>query len=225
MSIKIEIEEGFKDDPAASTETEEERLKSQREQEKLNREIKVSRWVAISLLFLLLTAYFLHFSLIPNILRDHPIFPLGAADTWGQFGDFVGGLLNPVIAAFALYWLTKSVKIQHIELAESRKALTDAARAQEKQVEESKKMARINALNTLITTLSADISSIRENISIVSEPLNKGSSYLRNPLGNSISRPEAEKLLKDLQTSLQNRLDQRQKYIDHLLVLDRKSVV
>jgi hypothetical protein len=38
---------------------------------------------------------------------------------WGTFGDYVGGLLNPVMGLFALYWLTKSVRlttIGHIDM-------------------------------------------------------------------------------------------------------------
>ncbi len=35
---------------------------------------------------------------------------------WGTFGDYVGGLLNPTIAALALFWLITSVKLQIKEL-------------------------------------------------------------------------------------------------------------
>lgn len=42
---------------------------------------------------------------------------------WGQFGDFIGGLLNPIVAFFAFYWLTESVHIQKQELSEARDAL------------------------------------------------------------------------------------------------------
>ena len=34
------------------------------------------------------------------------------SSVWGAFGDFVGGILNPVIAYLAFYWLTRSVIIQ-----------------------------------------------------------------------------------------------------------------
>lgn len=31
-------------------------------------------------------------------------------EVWGTFGDYVGGILNPVIAAFAFYLIAKSCK-------------------------------------------------------------------------------------------------------------------
>ncbi|WP_125717399.1 putative phage abortive infection protein [Pseudoalteromonas rubra] len=52
---------------------------------------------------------------------------------WGNFGDFFGGILNPLLAFFAFYWLTRSVAIQQTELSETRKVLGEtekAARAQ-----------------------------------------------------------------------------------------------
>ncbi|MFW6526200.1 putative phage abortive infection protein [Acinetobacter baumannii] len=52
---------------------------------------------------------------------------------WGTFGDFVGGLLNPTIAALALYWLISSVKLQIEELKETNKALSETVETAKKQ--------------------------------------------------------------------------------------------
>lgn len=41
----------------------------------------------------------------------------------GQIGDFVGGLLNPVIALLAFVWLRRGVLAQQQELAETRRPL------------------------------------------------------------------------------------------------------
>lgn len=35
---------------------------------------------------------------------------------WGTFGDYIGGILNPIIAAFAFYLIAKSYELQKIEL-------------------------------------------------------------------------------------------------------------
>jgi hypothetical protein len=43
--------------------------------------------------------------------------------SWGQFGDYIGGLLNPLVATFALVALVISVRIQKTELTETRTAL------------------------------------------------------------------------------------------------------
>jgi len=53
---------------------------------------------------------------------------------WGSFGDFIGGILNPIVACFAFYWLTKSVQIQQHELSETKKALIESSDAQNKLV-------------------------------------------------------------------------------------------
>ncbi|MCE6855336.1 hypothetical protein KSB09_20945, partial [Acinetobacter baumannii] len=33
------------------------------------------------------------------------------AQHWGTVGDFFGGILNPIFALFAFYWLTYSVRL------------------------------------------------------------------------------------------------------------------
>ncbi|WP_336931187.1 putative phage abortive infection protein [Acinetobacter tandoii] len=56
---------------------------------------------------------------------------------WGTFGDFVGGILNPIIAAFALYWLITSVNLQIQELKKTNEALertVETAKKQQDQV-------------------------------------------------------------------------------------------
>lgn len=52
---------------------------------------------------------------------------------WGTFGDFVGGLLNPLIALLAFYWLTQSVLIQKTELSETQNVLRETEKAQREQ--------------------------------------------------------------------------------------------
>lgn len=61
----------------------------------------------------------------------------GNGDTWGTFGDYIGGILNPTIAALALYWLISSIKLQIIELKETNKSLkatVDTTRKQQEQI-------------------------------------------------------------------------------------------
>ncbi len=41
----------------------------------------------------------------------------------GEIGDFIGGLLNPIIALLALFALIRSIQIQRDELSDTRKAL------------------------------------------------------------------------------------------------------
>lgn len=70
-------------------------------------------------------------------------------DKWGTFGDFFGGLMNPIVAFAAFYWLTQSVKLQKQELAETRHELKLAAEAQQQLVLTGKVTVQIAALSAL----------------------------------------------------------------------------
>jgi len=52
---------------------------------------------------------------------------------WGAFGEFVGGILNPLVAFSAFYWLTVSVLIQKEELSKTTASLYEASKAQQEQ--------------------------------------------------------------------------------------------
>ncbi|MDR0215924.1 MAG: hypothetical protein LBJ15_18275 [Comamonas sp.] len=113
------------------------------------------RWqaVVIALGILLLLAYAFAFKSSANLLGDH------GQEKWGQFGDFIGGIMNPLVAFAAFYWLTQSVKLQKQELAETRKALEESAKAQTAQVTNGKASVRLAALSALANSLQSDISS------------------------------------------------------------------
>lgn len=49
--------------------------------------------------------------------------PFGDASMWGQFGDYVGGLLNPVLGSVSLLALAYTVYLQNKTLEETRKQL------------------------------------------------------------------------------------------------------
>lgn len=65
---------------------------------------------------------------LPEYLRT-------SIETNGQLGDFVGGVLNPVIALLAFTWLRRGVRLQQDELAETKTALQKSAGSQALQVE------------------------------------------------------------------------------------------
>lgn len=81
---------------------------------------------------------------------------LGIGD-WGAFGDFMGGLMNPIVAFAALYWLTQSVKLQKTELAETRKALEGSEQAQKAQADHSAQNLRIASRAALVSALQSQI--------------------------------------------------------------------
>ncbi|MFZ2170358.1 MAG: hypothetical protein WAW61_12055, partial [Methylococcaceae bacterium] len=46
-------------------------------------------------------------------------------DDWGTFGDYFGGILNPVIAVFVLYLVVETYKLQKTELQETKRLIND----------------------------------------------------------------------------------------------------
>lgn len=56
-----------------------------------------------------------------------------SAQYWGQLGDFVGGILNPLLSFFALVAVLYNVSLQREELALARKDARDAQDIQNKQ--------------------------------------------------------------------------------------------
>lgn len=59
-------------------------------------------------------------------------------EQWGQFGDYVGGVLNPIIALAALSAILYAIRIQRTELDKAIKAFNDQARLAKEQKFDSK---------------------------------------------------------------------------------------
>jgi hypothetical protein len=85
-------------------------------------------------------------------------------DVWGQFGDFVGGLANPLIALFALLMLIRGIRLQREELAETRnelvesRAVADGQRAvMQRQLFESQFFSAITLLGDAVTRARATL--------------------------------------------------------------------
>lgn len=70
-----------------------------------------------------------------------------SAASWGPVGDFFGGILNPIFALFAFYWLTYSVRLQIKELKETREELGRATKAQEESAKHQEKIAKLEKEN------------------------------------------------------------------------------
>ncbi len=98
--------------------------------------------------------------------------PAKDADKWGQFGDFFGGILNPLMAFAAFYWLTKSVKIQHTELAETKLALQQASIAQTLQARNSDLQVAISARTSLVTALQSKIEGVGVELDRLEQEIN-----------------------------------------------------
>jgi predicted RNase H-like HicB family nuclease/uncharacterized membrane protein len=75
---------------------------------------------------------------------------------WGTFGDYVGGILNPVIASFAFYLIAKTYELQKTELKATRGLLEVSTDAQKKQIELAALTALLNSNLTRISLLESE---------------------------------------------------------------------
>lgn len=124
--------------------------------------------VAIGLFVLYAMAFF--------TLKDFP--KSLDAEKWGQFGDFIGGLMNPLVAFAAFYWLTRSVKLQKQELAATRAELSAANATQKELVNNGKKSIRLAALTALSSAIDGEIRVLNDRISLLDSKLVESSSNL-----------------------------------------------
>lgn len=127
-------------------------LNKQSDLEKLDKQINIWRWLVPASAFIAILIFSLWFG-EQNLSTD--------STKWGAFGDFIGGIINPLIAFAAFYWLTVSVAVQKRELSETKQALKETANAQHLQA----KLSVINSeielnkqrLNIINTELQAKL--------------------------------------------------------------------
>lgn len=100
--------------------------------------------VAILIVFSLLISHFFLGIDIAYVSAQNVL----TASYWGQFGDFVGGILNPLLSFFALVAVLASLKSQGLQLkaarSEARSARKEAEAAQRIQREQSRLFERQN---------------------------------------------------------------------------------
>lgn len=91
---------------------------------------------------------------------------------WGTFGDYLGGVLNPILGFASFMALLYTVRLQSNELKNSNEQLAQSARAQT----EMEKTQRLQQFEGLFTYMANEISKIYENIredKSINELLNK----------------------------------------------------
>lgn len=142
-----------------------------------------------------------------NIVRNTFLFVLGAyfiwfflyekqtvstnIANWGAFGDYFGGIMNPMVACAALFLLAKSLRIQHRELSETRRALTDASTAQKEHAEVAARQSQIDtnkmALEFFQVELQAALSYRASLTQLANEKINGISGNVINLHGEKVS--------------------------------------
>lgn len=133
-----------------------------------------------------------------------------AAETWGQFGDFFGGIANPLVAFAAFYWLTQSVKLQKAELASTRKALEEASQAQADQAEYAQRTVHLSALSSLVNATTAEIETRRTELQfLVRQRLSNPEQGARKLNGEWISGATLQDEIRDINKYIEGRLEVR----------------
>ena len=73
---------------------------------------------------------------------------------WGQFGDFVGGALNPLVSLLALVGLAFTILLQHESMTRVQKDALESKRALSAQTRLSLDAARLQALAAALDVIS-----------------------------------------------------------------------
>lgn len=114
--------------------------------------VNTKRVVAVicSIVFVVFGFYFFNFR---NGLSDK-------SEVWGTFGDYLGGILNPIIAVFAFYLIAKTYELQKKELEATRSLLEVSTDAQKNQIKLAALTALLNSNFSKISILEAEKVSI-----------------------------------------------------------------
>ncbi len=131
----------------------------------LAKSIRKAKMLAFSLLALIPAVYLMWFYFV-----NHQTLSTDSS-TWGTFGDFVGGILNPLIALLAFYWLTQSVLIQKTELSETQKVLKETEKAQKEQALTQEKKRFEDTFFSLLNQLNTVFDGLNESLIIRERPL------------------------------------------------------
>lgn len=75
---------------------------------------------------------------------------------WGQVGDYLGGIMNPIVAGCALFALALSVRIQRAELKETRDVLAEQSKTAESQRSEQRFFDLMRVYQDTVTAMYVD---------------------------------------------------------------------
>jgi hypothetical protein len=111
---------------------------------------------------------------------------------WGQFGDYVGGLLNPICAFMAFIWIVRSYSLQKTELAETRRALEESLDAQREQARLALLSARTQSLSIRLSAIGSTLSALRASHARAIEHANRRGLQFAIVADDGTERPASE---------------------------------
>lgn len=130
-------------------------------------------------------------------------------ERWGQFGDFVGGIMNPLVAFAAFFWLTQSVKLQKQELADTRRELKASADAQQELVVNGRHSIELAALTALTSACEVNINLLKEEEKALYSKL---MIYTNSGLVKSVGAEDIRNQIKENEGKVENVKNERDIY-------------
>ncbi|KAB0757455.1 hypothetical protein IGA63_35755, partial [Pseudomonas aeruginosa] len=87
---------------------------------------------------------------VVGVLVVDVVFSLLGVKTHGTFGDFFGGVANPLLTFLTFFGLLITIVLQKEELKETRKELARSAGALDEQVDQFKRQANVSTFYKLL---------------------------------------------------------------------------
>lgn len=169
---------------------------------KLAKNVKLWQVVVAIYVGFVFLIYFLWFGILNSGTISHQ------TSRWGEFGDYIGGALNPVLALAAFFWLTKAVRYQKEELIDAAAALQDTSKSGRAQVEAMANTVKLSAYTALLNSVISDIEQLQSDARFIAGQLTidqKGYStrMIITPAGVEMSSDAGREHLKVMQVQLQ----------------------
>ncbi|MCF5712091.1 hypothetical protein I9H06_01950 [Pseudomonas tremae] len=175
---------------------------------KLTKSVRLWQVIVAAYVGFVFLIYFIWFGVLTPGTISHE------TSEWGEFGDYIGGALNPVLALAAFFWLTKAVRYQKEELIEAAAALQDTSKSGRAQVEAMVNTVKLNAHTALLNSVISEIEQLRSDARFIAGQLTidhqgKSTIMIITPAGVEMTSEDGRQHLKTMQAQLQQLLTER----------------
>lgn len=176
----------------------------------LDRKIRTAHIIVLGLILLIVAAYAVWFGIINSQkLSNQP-------GSWAQFGAFAGGILSPLVAYAAFYWLTKAVRLQKEELSFTRQVLESTSESQSRHAAHALTSVRVTALSALINSIMGEVQIQRLQLQLIVDQMESDPNRARMIDGRVLRGRELQDYLNKINSRIERRMSERYKYEEEL---------
>lgn len=180
---------------------------------KLTKSIRLWQVIVAAYVGFIFLFYFYWFGVVNPSTISHE------TSKWGEFGDYVGGALNPVLALAAFFWLTKAVRYQKEELIEAAAALQDTSKSGRAQVEAMTNTVKLNANTALLNSVISDIEQLRSDARFIAGQLTinhqgRSTILIITPAGVEMTSQDGRGHLRKMEEQFQQLIAERDRLKD-----------